>query len=40
MQVPPEDGDEFGAATAQLGEDFTLTEMGGREREVFKMFIQ
>jgi threonine dehydratase len=41
VQVPPADGDEFAAAVASLGgEEFTFTEMGAREREVFKMFIQ
>lgn len=38
VQVPPQDEEEFQAAVAGLSGDFTFTEMGGRAREVFKMF--
>jgi threonine dehydratase len=42
LNVPVEDADEFAAAVAALQADgeFTITEVGGREHEVFKLFLQ
>jgi threonine dehydratase len=42
LNVPVEDSDEFAAAVAALQADgeFTITEVGGREHEVFKLFLQ
>jgi threonine dehydratase len=42
LNVPLEDADEFAAAVAAIQADgeFTITEVGGREHEVFKLFLQ
>ncbi len=41
LAVPPEDAEEFAAAVAGLtaAGDYQFTEVAGRERDVFKMFI-
>ena len=40
LQVPAAADADLAAVIADLAPDFTFTEMGGRAREVFKMFIQ
>jgi threonine dehydratase len=42
LDVPGKDADEFAAAVAALQADgeFTITEVGGREHEVFKLFLR
>jgi threonine dehydratase len=39
IQVPPEDGAEFSTSVSMLSTDFTFTELSGKAREAFKMFI-
>jgi threonine dehydratase len=40
VEVPEADRPEFDAALAALGADYTFTELGGRSKAVFDMFIQ
>lgn len=41
LEVPPSDGDEFAAAVAavQAAGEYTISEIGERDHEVFKMFL-
>ena len=39
MQIAPESDDQFRAAEAALGEDYSFAELAGDARQVFDMFI-